>query len=63
MQCGRYWMEFQNLRSKSNLGDPFFYPTPPPGRTPLAHLNQVCAIYEWEVDGDGNADLGLWEWK
>ncbi len=29
----------------------------------LARLNQVCAIYEWEVDGNDNADLGLWEWK
>ena len=29
----------------------------------LARLNQICTIYEWEVDGNGNADLGLWEWK
>ncbi len=29
----------------------------------LARLNQVCAIHEWEVAGNGNADLGLWEWQ
>lgn len=29
----------------------------------LNRLNQVCAMYEWEVDGNGNADLALWEWK
>ncbi len=29
----------------------------------LARLNQICAIYEWEVAGDGSADLSLWEWK
>ncbi len=29
----------------------------------LARLNKICTIYEWEVDGNGNADLGLWEWK
>ena len=29
----------------------------------LTPLNQMCTIYEWEVDGNSNADLGLWEWK
>ena len=29
----------------------------------LDSLNRVCAMYEWEVDGVGNADLALWEWK
>ena len=28
----------------------------------LARLNKVCTIYEWEIDGNGNAVLGLWEW-
>jgi hypothetical protein len=29
----------------------------------LARLNQVCTIYEWEVAGNGDADLSLWEWN
>src|SRR5215468_6128079 len=29
----------------------------------LARLNGTAVVYEWEVDGAGNARLGLWEWK
>lgn len=29
----------------------------------LGRLNQVCTIYEWEIAGNGNADLSIWEWK
>jgi hypothetical protein len=29
----------------------------------LAPLNGRALVYEWEVDGSGNAQLDLWEWK
>ena len=29
----------------------------------LVPLNGRALVYEWEVDGSGNAQLDLWEWK
>jgi hypothetical protein len=29
----------------------------------LAPLNGLRLVFEWEVDGDGNAQFDLWEWK
>jgi hypothetical protein len=29
----------------------------------LAPLNGLALVFEWEVDGSGNAQLDLWEWK
>ena len=29
----------------------------------LAHLNSVVAIFEYEVDGEGNTEDRVWEWK
>jgi hypothetical protein len=29
----------------------------------LARLNTVAAVFEFEVDGDGNTHSKLWEWK
>ena len=29
----------------------------------LARLNGTAVIFEWDVDGDGNAKWDLWEWK
>jgi hypothetical protein len=29
----------------------------------LARLNQVAALYEWEIDAQGNARAPFWEWK
>jgi hypothetical protein len=29
----------------------------------LARLNNACAAFEFEVDGDGNTASKLWEWK
>jgi hypothetical protein len=29
----------------------------------LAGLNGMCLVYEWDVDGEGNATWNLWEWK
>ena len=29
----------------------------------LAGLNGMCLVYEWDVDGEGNATWDLWEWK
>jgi len=28
-----------------------------------ARLNKVAAVYEFEVDGEGNISAQLWEWK
>jgi hypothetical protein len=29
----------------------------------LARLSQVAVLYEWEIDGQGNAHTPFWEWK
>ncbi|KCZ71035.1 hypothetical protein ANME2D_03065 [Candidatus Methanoperedens nitroreducens] len=29
----------------------------------LAHLNSIVAVYEYEVDENGNTHGKLWEWK
>jgi hypothetical protein len=29
----------------------------------LAPLNGLALVYEWDVDGNGNAQWHLWEWK
>ncbi len=29
----------------------------------VSKLNTICTIYEWEIDGNGHADLSLWEWN
>jgi hypothetical protein len=29
----------------------------------LAPLNGLTLVFEWEVDGNGNAQFDLWEWK
>lgn len=29
----------------------------------LVWLNGMCLVYEWDVDGAGNATWGLWEWN
>lgn len=31
--------------------------------TKLARLNNTCAVFEYEVDGQGNTVSQLWEWK
>ena len=28
----------------------------------LARLNSIAGNYEWDVDDDGNARSGIWEW-
>ena len=28
----------------------------------LAHLNRTAIVYEWQVDGDGNATGTFWAW-
>ena len=37
-----------------------YYQTVPPS---LERLASVAAVYEWEVDENGNAKCDLWEWK
>ena len=29
----------------------------------LSRLNGMAAVFEYDVDGDGNVKGGLWEWK
>ena len=29
----------------------------------LIGLNGMCLVYEWDVDGEGNASWNIWEWK
>jgi len=29
----------------------------------LAHLNTIAAVFEYEVDAEGNTHTKLWEWK
>jgi hypothetical protein len=29
----------------------------------LAPLNGLTLVFEWEVDGNGNAQFDLWEWR
>jgi hypothetical protein len=38
----------------------FYYQTTAPN---LQRLNEVAAVFEYEVDGDGNTIGRLWEWK
>jgi hypothetical protein len=37
-----------------------YYSTPSPK---LARLNSVAAVFEFEVDAEGNTHSKLWEWK
>ena len=37
-----------------------FYQTPSPQ---WSRLNSVAAIFEYEVDGQGNTSAQIWEWK
>ncbi len=37
-----------------------FYQTPSPQ---WARLNNVAAVFEYEVDPQGNTKAGIWEWK
>ena len=37
-----------------------YYQSVPPS---LGRLASVAALYEWEVDANGNAKAGFWEWK
>jgi hypothetical protein len=37
-----------------------YYQTATPG---WARLNRMAAIFEFEVDGQGNSRSQLWEWK
>ena len=29
----------------------------------LARLNGMAVVYEWEMDGNGDGKVSLWEWK
>jgi hypothetical protein len=52
--------KFTNAQGAVSFRGAVYYEIP---SGPLTALNQVACVYEWEVDENGKATGGIWEWK